>query len=491
MTWRRFIILLVGIQSAWAATFSVKGRVYSSDGQFARGAMVILTGGGSQFTAVSNDKTGEYSLTNVPEGEIWIKAQARGYEKLPAQRVILKADQTIDLGLLSDCDSCGAPGARRSGWGGEGMWTTIATLIFLISVCVIRWYNIARPGRARIRAKINNLHARFENETGKNLNADPSVAHLKALLDEAASAIEWSWTRSWKDALFWSVGEEIASWMRLHEFQRGMVAFMMTTPAGAEIIKARLQAVELDLLDIDKTHAKTLAGRIKEALESTTISSEALRALLMESLTYLNDELDTSYSELVSWQTKAVWLTGVGASIIITLAFMIGNTVLFIAGAAGGYLSRLSRSLKRADVPTDYGASWTTLFLSPIAGALSAWFGILLIVLLADARFNILGDAFRSVSWCAAVAPFTLAVAFALGFSERLFDGIVSALDERVDRDRDAAKKPHPPASSGITVPVPPAPVPPAPAAAPPGGSAAPANTAPAGAGEQAPAPHV
>jgi hypothetical protein len=134
--------------------------------------------------------------------------------------------------------------------------------------------------------------------------------------------------------------------------------------------------------------------------------------------------------------------------LIVVLAFAVGNPVLFIAGAAGGYLSRLARQLKRADVPSDYGASWTTLFLSPIVGALSGWFGILLIVLLADSKLAILGAAFQQVEWGCPLAPLTLGLAFLLGFSERLFDEIISTLEKQVDSDRDAATKPKQPTTS-------------------------------------------
>jgi hypothetical protein len=139
-------------------------------------------------------------------------------------------------------------------------------------------------------------------------------------------------------------------------------------------------------------------------------------------------------------------------------------------------LSRLARTLKRADVPTDYGASWTTLFLSPIVGGLSGWFGILLIVVLADSRFNVLGAAFQAVKWCMPMAPFTLGIAFAMGFSERMFDGIISSLDDKVDKDRADATKP---AQTG------PPSAPKQPAAPPAGG----ANVAGPGAGQPAVVP--
>ena len=256
-----------------------------------------------------------------------------------------------------------------------------------------------------------------------------------------------------------------------------------------EVIRARLVTAELDLLDIDKTHAKTIAANIKDTLAlvrqpvedpkfsecgsagegeggiGTWSREKILRALLVEALTYLNEEDVNTFAQLVGWQTKAVWLAGVGCSLVVVLTYAVGNPVLFIAGAAGGYLSRLARALKRADVPTDYGASWTTLFLSPVVGGLSGWFGILLIVVLADTKFNVLGSAFQAVKWCSPLAPFTLGLAFALGFSERLFDEIISGLEKKVDQDRDAATKAPQTVTPSTPKQQPPAPPPTAPTA--------------------------
>ena len=80
----------------------------------------------------------------------------------------------------------------------------------------------------------------------------------------------------------------------------------------------------------------------------------------------------------MSWQNKSVWRIGCGLIFIVVLSAAVGQGPLLLAGAVGGLLSRLSRSLQRADVPTDYGASWTTLFLSPVVGAMAGWSGVLL-----------------------------------------------------------------------------------------------------------------
>jgi len=101
---------------------------------------------------------------------------------------------------------------------------------------------------------------------------------------------------------------------------------------------------------------------------------------------------------------------------------------LFLVGGTGGLLSRLSRSLDRKDVPTDYGASWTTLFLSPVVGALGAWAGILLIGLAHS--LNVLGSALAA-NWNNPHDPMTLAVALLFGFSERLLSSIFGELENK------------------------------------------------------------
>jgi hypothetical protein len=97
--------------------------------------------------------------------------------------------------------------------------------------------------------------------------------------------------------------------------------------------------------------------------------------------------------------------------------------MLFLAGAVGGFMSRLARALKASDTPTDYGASWNTLFLSPLLGSLAGFFGVLMIQGLGTGG---------ALTTALTDAPLALpALAFLLGFSERLFDSLVSALDKQ------------------------------------------------------------
>src|SRR5262249_44491818 len=170
----------------------------------------------------------------------------------------------------------------------------------------------------------------------------------------------------------------------------------------------------------------------------------ARRQLLVEAASYLYDAGDTEFAALTAWQNKAFWLTLVGVLLIGAVAFAEGHASLFLAGAVGGFLSRLTRELKRADVATDSGASWSTLFLSPVAGAISGWFGVALIMLMTDPTVGVLGGPLKVINWDSPNIAATLAAAFVLGFSERLFDRIVAGLEQSIDKKKEEAQKAAP-----------------------------------------------
>jgi hypothetical protein len=441
-----FPLLIFVTSAALGAQVVVEGHIFSSDGSRLGGATVTIEGP-SRYVEVTDTGTdpGHYASPELPAGSYAITVKKDGFAPKIARPVVVSSEsRVVDFVLEEECAACKPEDGKAQGRL-NGQWTLLVVLLFLSSIWLVRWHNIARPNRELLKSEIQNAAARFESETG----AAPA-GYLQELLAAASDSIKWHpWHTTW-DFLFWSRGQEITGWARIYEFQRASIG-LLATASPVETIRARLQAIELDLLDGDKTHAKTIAGNIKDALETKPpLGIEVLRALLVEAATYANDEDVNEFAQLVGWQTKAVWLAGVGCSLLVVLAYAVGNPVLFIAGASGGYLSRLGRTLKRADVPTDYGASWTTLFLSPIVGALSGWFGILLIVVLADSKMQVLGAAFQAVRWCCPLAPFTLGLAFALGFSERLFDGIISSLNDKVDRDKAALTKPQPP-SSGVS----------------------------------------
>lgn len=173
------------------------------------------------------------------------------------------------------------------------------------------------------------------------------------------------------------------------------------------------------------------------------------RALLAEALVLINGDLDDKFYQITGWHNKLMWLVLCGLLFLVALGLTFENGVLLLVGAVGGLLSRLQRTIENSDVATDYGATWGALFLSPLTGALTAWGGILLIVL--GVKLNIFGAALN-LDWNDPYNPTALALALVFGFSERWFNGLIDAVQSKVVA----------PAGSTSTSTTTPAPTPPA-----------------------------
>ncbi len=284
---------------------------------------------------------------------------------------------------------------------------------------------------------------------GQSAAADASKKAVDGLLCAASDLLDGPRKRGTRllDILFWSRGQEITGWGYVHEAQVRMVPLL-----DGETVKARLETVE-QKLRLDATpRATALADAIHAALTaSPAASAERLQALLAPALALSYDSEDDGFADLVSWQNKASWLVGCGLCAIVALtAVFPQHAILLLVGAAGGLISRLSRSLDRKSVPTDYGASWTTLFLSPVAGAVGAWAGIMVSVLAVKA--GVLGAIFQA-DWSHPTGVGTLGIALLFGFSERLLDSVFDKLEGKaLGTDASDAAKTTAAASGALTI---------------------------------------
>jgi hypothetical protein len=296
-------------------------------------------------------------------------------------------------------------------------------LVFLLSIWLIRWNNIAKPARLAVIAQLRELQGRFA--PGSWLAG--ALAAAREELEKKGAVLDW---------LFWSRGHENASMNLVHKAE----LTLLEDPAHTSLdkVNARLASAEQRLSEMDRGAARSLGQRVSAAIEAdpATHGEQARRHLLVEATSYIYETGDSGFAALTSWQNKSFWLTLVGIALIWAVGVSEGHASLFLAGAVGGFLSRLTRELKRADVANDYGASWATLFLSPVAGAISGWFGVALVMLMTDPTVGVLGGPLRAINWDSDNAAATLAAAFVLGFSERLFDRIVSQLDTAIDKKK-------------------------------------------------------
>jgi hypothetical protein len=185
-----------------------------------------------------------------------------------------------------------------------------------------------------------------------------------------------------------------------------------------------------------------LMGRIDYLLLAVAPATlDRWRALLVEALTLVYENMDTGFYQLGSWHNKMMWLVGCALLFMFALALTLGNAVLLLLGAVGGLLSRLTRTTAASEVSNDYGATWGSLFLSPLTGALSAWGGILLIIL--GVKLSILGTALN-VDWCNPYEPVALAIALLFGFLERLFDSVTGQIQDKLLKSTPSSPAPAP-----------------------------------------------
>ena len=312
--------------------------------------------------------------------------------------------------ILTSAPTSGRPNTHYLYW---------VPLAFVFIIWLIRWNHIALPTHRGLMAAVDNITSRLK-EAGFPHNAGP-VAELHRLSDRKTSS-------RYLDFFWWSRGWEIAGWQTLHQAEQRLIERTTMEEVDAQLISA-----QQILTEMNTAGSNGMLGRLQAALLPANLALAVKQALLVQTMDYIAQRDDTDFSTLTSWQNKATFLTLIGLLLVFALGGSVGHAELFVAGAAGGFLSRLMRQLKRADVPSDYGASWATLFLSPVSGALAGWFGVVLIML--SANTGLLGP-LVAVDWNSSSIAKLLATAFLLGFSERLFDSVLREPDETIDQKK-------------------------------------------------------
>ena len=307
----------------------------------------------------------------------------------------------------------------------------LVVALYVLALIVVRWNLIALPTRRLLLVEIHAVTGRLDTLKVGSQHASAEFKQVEDLLKDAKAAAPPKATfKTLLDLLFWSRGHETAGWGFVHEAETQLVPLL-----ESEDLRSGLESSQAELRQLGTATALDLADRINACLSTLSTTSSTyplarLRALQTQALGLIYGRGDTDFCALVSWHNKAIWLVGCGLLLIVALGAAVGNELLFLMGAAGGLLSRLSRSLYRQDVPSDYGASWTTLFLSPVVGALAGWSGVLLVAL--AIKLQALGPLFSSITWDHSFNVFTLGFALLLGVSERAFDKVLSALTDKV-----------------------------------------------------------
>ncbi|MGH9166172.1 MAG: cell wall-binding repeat-containing protein, partial [Acidimicrobiales bacterium] len=230
----------------------------------------------------------------------------------------------------------------------------------------------------------------------------------------------------------------LGAWRHLHAIE---VASVPMWPE--DVVRARYRSAVSELRRMPR--AKEQVAAMEEAWRRRPQQPTELAALLGEGLEFHFDDRDDYFEGLSAWDQKARGLTIGGVVLAGLVAVAFGRESLILVGAVGGVVSRLVRVLRRRPQASDYGASWSVLALAPVLGGLAGWAGTLVLHLLSRSGAEVVGPVFGQ-GWTEPLAPVSLAVAFLLGFSERLLGQVASFAEARLAEplQGEAAAEPAP-----------------------------------------------
>lgn len=287
-------------------------------------------------------------------------------------------------------------------------WVVVAVCVgYGLAVWVVQLHRVVSP-RDWLRERIWFIKAQTPS-AGWNVGVD---------VERDLDPVEQGLSRPWP---FVAVSAVQAGWRNVHGLEDRQVLVF-----PRELVDERLQTDRVVLETIPGAQAANFVKRIDAAFEQPW-SDDPLHeraSLLREVEVFRHNYRDTEYENLANLLGKAVWLSWMSLAIVVALAMLFGRESYFVFGAAGGLISRLTRVLRRRPTASDYGAEWSTLILSPAAGALAGWVGVAIAVALGSAPFNVLNSGFSDL-WKDPFAPVGLVLAFVFGFSERLFDRLL------------------------------------------------------------------
>ena len=357
-------------------------------------------------------------------------------------------------------------------WQHSGMFVLL--VLYFLLFLLFRYKAIVSRSVARLQSEQQMLHAKLSN------HPDPEA--VKAPMQILNDLKHYNLKLSWLDKILVSSGKILSGWRMLHEvwlytheqhpverireelhIVRSRLA-KLDKPAAtalAEEIDAVLKgkdegrrvAEDLRILHeglsaSDKPEAKALAAAIANALahperlrneatpEPTETEEKLYRSLLKEGMRVYYEYRDDYYELLADWQNRGVWLTYAALLCIVILAFTGANPSLLIAGGIGGLLSRLRSVIKDPSAPSEYGFSWTPLFLTPLVGVLTGWAGTIIFIVLV--KMKVFSETLLSSTGTldSGIMPVLMVIAIVCGYSASFFETMITHVENFASKEK-------------------------------------------------------
>ena len=322
--------------------------------------------------------------------------------------------------------------------------TLVVCAIYFLLLLLARFTWIVLPNNQYLRIYAEEVKAQLvieqDNPAVQTKVEETIKPAIEKLLDDVLTLIPYINWKNWHCWLLAGTGKQLACWRNVHKAKVFAIDLLSDNDARALAI-----VVNQTLASHSSKEGKGLSKEITKALDAGS-DIQMIKSLAKHGQEFLFDDRDSYFQGLASWQNRATWLVMVSLLTVVVLGLTHGNTALFVLGAVGGLLSRMRKALSRKDYAFDYGASWSTLFLAPVVGALTGWVGVLLVFVLTEA--HLLGSVFetilnisviRGVPWSdLPITKEAMALAVAFGFSATFFERIMERMENSADNAPEA-----------------------------------------------------
>jgi hypothetical protein len=320
----------------------------------------------------------------------------------------------------------------------------IVCAIYFLLLLLARFTWIVLPNNQYLRIYAEEVRAQLvieqDNPAVQTKVEETIKPAIEKLLDDVLTLIPYINWKNWHCWLLAGTGKQLACWRNVHKAKVFAIDLLSDNDARALAI-----VVNQTLAVHGSKEGKGLSKEITKALDDGS-DIQMIKSLAKHGQEFLFDERDSYFQGLASWQNRATWLVMVSLLTVVVLGLTHGNTALFVLGAVGGLLSRMRKALSRKEYAFDYGASWSTLFLAPVVGALTGWVGVLLVFVLTEA--HLLGSVFetilnisviRGIPWSdLPISKEAMALAVAFGFSATFFERIMERMESSAENTAEA-----------------------------------------------------
>lgn len=325
----------------------------------------------------------------------------------------------------------------------------------LVFVCVIyvgllmfgRYNWIVQINCRYLRAYSEEINAQLtieqEEPARETKTENKIISAITKILDKVNEIIPEDPT--WHKWLFSGTGKQLACWRHAHQAKIFAVDLYSESDACSEaiIVHKKLASLKSDISEDLTAEFTKLTNGISLITPPSNLNIPMIKSLTKRGLELYFDERDNHFEGLANLQNRVTWLVFISIILVMILGFSSGHSILFLFGAIGGLLSRMRTILVSKDKAFDYGASWSSLFLTPVVGAITGWIGILLTVALLDLGIlgpvidNMFFDINKSTPWeDIEITKQVMALAVAFGFSATLFENIIKKIEESVVTDK-------------------------------------------------------